>query len=49
MNVLFYETVEENWQRGKADIVQSQVGCVVQWLGRTQSGLFYFLFHITGL
>lgn len=34
VDVLLDETVEQNGQRGETDVVQSQVGCVVQRLGR---------------
>lgn len=34
VDVLLDETVEQNGQRGEADVVQSQVGRVVQRLGR---------------
>lgn len=32
VDVLLYETVEQDGQRGETDVVQGQVGCVVQRL-----------------
>lgn len=32
--MLLYQTVEQDGQRGEADVVQSQVGCIIERLGR---------------
>lgn len=40
--MLLYETVEQDGQRGEADVVQSQVGCIVQRLERKER-LIHFL------
>ncbi len=44
VNVLLYETVEQDGQRCEADVIQSQVGCIVQRLERRErlSPFFYY-------
>lgn len=50
--MLLDEAVEENGQRGEADVVESQVGCVIERLLRTKSSvrfLFFLVFSMTVL
>lgn len=41
--MLLHETVEQNGQRGEADVVESQVSCVVQRLGFGTERVSFFL------